>query len=220
MFDDNIKGKKAHIFVQPNIPSDIIDDEITITPPELIPLFKKKSIQKSMYALSEMPYFYNLTKGMDAKEIEAMAVMDKITNGVLAKMLNGEITFDILSPFGKGEIELPIVNPKKIMLDKKLGVYTSEKFDEILAKDTPAVLICTILNLMKSNGIDDVASIFFLNTKNRFLVKVNWEKGQESKFTLLEFKQDSPIIKCIRDILDKAPFQKGIVVLKEPDKTD
>lgn len=212
IFDKQIKGKKDYILQYSPLPKKYWGQEITQTPEKVKELLRNEEIKKSLFSMSETPYFNNLIKDTPKDKISLLAQINKTHNNMLTKMLKQEITLDVLDFKGEKIINLPIIDVGKILLNQRMEMYPSNDLFKIIDEYTPAFALCAMHSLFSSllEG-SKIKSFILEKEKDDMAIYIKSEKSGKNFLHIIKMAEDGEIAKKFMPILSKAPYKKALI---------
>lgn len=208
-FDEKIKSKHSFDYNYEPINPERVENPDYIMPANLKIIFDSPTVPKeaikSLYEMSENPYFYNLVKNTHPNVLLVLAGLNAGTKGLVTKMLNGDITLGVTNPEKNEEAKRPVIDIGKLLLERKQGKIKETGIIEILDQNTIAMEVCDLYSLFKQafpNKEIKYIGLFEENGNLKQLVVTT-----ENKNLYATFSKEHPIAQKLLPLIRKVPYK-------------
>ena len=217
IFKEKIKGKNDFQIEYKPINPEEIEAPYPVDPKSLKAFDYLHDVDSeiinSLSELKKIPYFRNLVNSTHPMILSLIVGINIGTNGLLAKMLKGEVTLGFFEPETNKEFQRPVVDIGKLLLDRKNNKFTSNDLYTMLTEGTMAREICTLYSSLK-----DVLP----NEKFKFITLAKTDEGilqklvtNSNEIKTLMMPDNQPIAQKFSEILNKAPLKQFVINFNE-----
>jgi len=208
-FDEKIKSKHSFDYNYEPINPKSIEEPYPIMPENIKILYKHPTVPKeavkSIYEMSENPYFYNLVKNTSPNELLVLAGLNAGTKGLITKMFNGEITMGVVNPEKNEEAKRPIIDTGKLLLERKQGKIKETGIINMLNKHTLAMAVCDLYSLFKQAFPNKEIKYIGLNKNGENLQQ--FVETTASEYLHAVLPKEHPLAQSLLPVVEKVPYR-------------